>query len=164
MSYQNIQDMTEAKKAGRQMQRNSDTRTSSHNYLKAGRKKFRRSNLKPYDRTSTGQKTAHSRPLLRVQPGTKECPGKAQPIQPQRLIDNQVRTHFTSFMDEDYLHQLVLIFSAGQLKGHVGSRESLTNDQVIVIAIKHYHIEFEANTLFSLTHQNKSTSHPVKEG
>ena len=49
-------------------------------------------------------------------------------------------------MDEDYLHQLVLIFSAGQLKDHVGSWESLTNDQVILDAIKHYHIEFEANT------------------
>ena len=49
-------------------------------------------------------------------------------------------------MDEDYLHQLVVSFSAGQLKDHVGSWESLTNDQVILDAIKHYHIEFEANT------------------
>ena len=49
-----LKDMTEAKKAGRQMQRNSDTRTSSHNYLKAGRQKSRRSNFKPYDWTSTG--------------------------------------------------------------------------------------------------------------
>ena len=49
-------------------------------------------------------------------------------------------------MDGDYLHQMVRIFSAGQLKDHVGSWESLTNDQVILDAIKHYHIEFEANT------------------
>ena len=35
---------------------------------------------------------------------------------------------------------------AGQLKDHVGSLESLTNDQVILDVIKHYHIEFEANT------------------
>ena len=49
-------------------------------------------------------------------------------------------------MDEDYLHQLVVSFSAGQLKDHVGSWESLTNDQVILDAIKHYHIEFEVNT------------------
>ena len=49
-------------------------------------------------------------------------------------------------MDEDYLHQLVLNLSAGHLKDHVGSWESLTNDQVILDAIKHYHIEFEANT------------------
>ena len=35
-----LKDMTKAKKAGRQMQRSSDTRTSSHNYLKAGRQKF----------------------------------------------------------------------------------------------------------------------------
>ena len=34
----------------------------------------------------------------------------------------------------------------GQLKDHVGSLESLTNDQVILDAIKHYHIEFKANT------------------
>ena len=100
-----LKDMAEAKKAGRQMQRNSDTRTSSHNYLKAGRQKFRRSNFKPYDQTSTGQKTSHPRPCFRVRPGTKECPEKTQPIQQQRLIDNQVRTHFTSFMDGDYLHQ-----------------------------------------------------------
>ena len=59
-----LKDMAEAKKAGRQMQRNSDTRTSSHNYLKAGRQKSRRSNFKPYDRTSTGQKTSHPRPFL----------------------------------------------------------------------------------------------------
>ena len=37
-----LKDMAEAKKAGQQMQRNSDTRTSSHNYLKARRQKFRR--------------------------------------------------------------------------------------------------------------------------
>ena len=49
-------------------------------------------------------------------------------------------------MDGDYLHQMVLNFSAGQLKDHVGSWESLTSDQVILDAIKHYHIEFEANT------------------
>ena len=49
-------------------------------------------------------------------------------------------------MDGDYLHQMVLNFSAGQLKDHAGSSESLTSDQVILDAIKHYHIEFEANT------------------
>ena len=49
-------------------------------------------------------------------------------------------------MDEDYLHQLVLNFSAGRLKDHVGSWESLTNEQVILGAVKHYHIEFEAHT------------------
>jgi len=49
-------------------------------------------------------------------------------------------------MDRDYLHQMVLNFSAEQLKDHVGSWESLTSDQVILDAIKHYHIEFEANT------------------
>ena len=54
--------------------------------------------------------------------------------------------HLTSFMDRDYLHQMVLNFSARQLKDHVGSWESLTSDQVILDAIKHYHIEFEANT------------------
>ena len=41
---------------------------------------------------------------------------------------------------------MVFTFSAGQLKDHVGSWESLTSDQVIRDAIKHYHIEFEADT------------------
>ena len=49
-------------------------------------------------------------------------------------------------MDEDHLHQLVLNFSVGQLKDRVVSWESLIRDQVILDAIKHYHIEFEANT------------------
>ena len=91
-----LKDMAEAKKAGRQMQRNSDTRTSSHNYLKAGRWKFRRSNFKPSDWTSTGQKTSHPRSFFRVRLGTKECPEKTQPIKQQRIIDNQVRTHLRS--------------------------------------------------------------------
>lgn len=71
-----LKDMAEAKKAGRQMQRNSDTRTSSHNYLKAGRQKFRRSNFKPYDRTSTGQKTSHPRPFLGYSRAQKSAPKK----------------------------------------------------------------------------------------
>ena len=71
-----LKDMTEAKKVGRQMQRNSDTRTSSHNYLKAGRQKFRRSNFKPYDRTSTDQKTSHPRPFLGYSRAQKSAPKK----------------------------------------------------------------------------------------
>ena len=71
-----LKDMAEAKKAGRQMQRNSDTRTSSHNYLKAGRQKFRRSNFKPYDRISTGQKTSHPRPFLGYGRAQKSAPKK----------------------------------------------------------------------------------------
>ncbi|PFX15027.1 hypothetical protein AWC38_SpisGene20779 [Stylophora pistillata] len=59
-----LKDMADAKKAGQQMQKTSDTRTSSHNYLKAGRQKFRPSNFKPYHRTFTGQKTSQTRPLL----------------------------------------------------------------------------------------------------
>ena len=35
-----LKDMTEPKKTGKQMQRTSDTHTSSHNYLKAGKPKF----------------------------------------------------------------------------------------------------------------------------
>ena len=62
-----LKEMAEAKKAGRQMQKTSDTRTSSHGFMKAGRPKFRRSNFKPYDRpygrTST-QKTPQQRPFL----------------------------------------------------------------------------------------------------
>ena len=71
-----LKDMAEAKKAGRQTQRNSDTRTSSHNYLKAERQKFRRSNFKPYDRTSTGQKTSHPRPFLGYGRAQKSAPKK----------------------------------------------------------------------------------------
>ena len=71
-----LKDLAEAKKAGRQMQRNSDTRTSSHNYLKAGRQKFRRRNFKPYDRTSTGQKTSHPRPFLGYSRAQKSAPKK----------------------------------------------------------------------------------------
>ena len=71
-----LKDMTEANKAGRQMQRYSDTRTSSHNYLRAGRQKSRRSNFKPYDRTSTGQKTSHPRPFLGYSRAQKSSPKK----------------------------------------------------------------------------------------
>ena len=71
-----LNDMAEAKKAGRQMQRNSDTRISSHDYLKAGRQKFRCSNFKPYDRTSTGQKTSHPRPFLGYGRAQKSTPKK----------------------------------------------------------------------------------------
>ena len=49
-------------------------------------------------------------------------------------------------MDGDYSHQMVLLFSAGQMIDHVDSWESLTSDQVILDAIKHYHIAFEAIT------------------
>ena len=52
-----LKDMANTKKAGQQMQRNSDTCTSSHNYLKAGRQKFQCLNFKPYDQTSTSQKS-----------------------------------------------------------------------------------------------------------
>ena len=71
-----LKDMAEAKKAGRQMQRTSDTRTSSHSYLKAGRQKFRRSTFKPYDRTSTGQKTSNPRPFLGYSRAQKSAPKK----------------------------------------------------------------------------------------
>ena len=71
-----LKDMADAKKAGQQMQRTSDTRTSSHNYLKAGRQKFRRSNFKPYHWTSTGQKTSQTRPFLGYSRGHKSAPKK----------------------------------------------------------------------------------------
>ena len=58
-----LKEMSEAKKAGRQMQKTSDTRTSNHGFTKAGRQKFRRSNFNPYDRTSS-QKTPQQRPFL----------------------------------------------------------------------------------------------------
>ena len=35
-------------------------------------------------------------------------------------------------------------FRAGQLRDHVSAWESLTSDSFILDAIKHYHIEFEA--------------------
>ena len=79
-----LKDTAEAKKAGRQMQRNSDPRTSSHNYLKAGRQKFRRSNFKPYDRTSTGQKTSHPCPFLGYGRAQKSAPKK-----PSQSNDNK---------------------------------------------------------------------------
>lgn len=71
-----LKDKADAKKAGQQMQRTSDTRTSSHNYLKAGRQKFRRSNFKPYHWTSTGQKTSQTRPFLGYSQGHKSAPKK----------------------------------------------------------------------------------------
>ena len=62
-----LKEMAEAKKAGRQMQKTSDTRTSSYGFTKAGRQKFRRSNFKPYDRPydrTSSQKRPQQHPFL----------------------------------------------------------------------------------------------------
>ena len=44
----------------------------------------------------------------------------------------------------DDLRKSVELFRAGQVRHHLPFWESLTNDPVILDAIKHYHIEFEA--------------------
>ena len=62
-----LKEISEAKKVGRQMQKTSDTPTSSHGFTKAGRQKIHHSNFKPYDRPydrTSSQKTPKQRPLL----------------------------------------------------------------------------------------------------
>lgn len=74
-----LEDMAEAKKVGRQMQKTSETRTASQGYFKAGRQKFRRPNFKPYDRPSS-QKTSQQRPFLGYSRAQKSAQKK--PSQP----------------------------------------------------------------------------------
>ena len=57
-----LKEMAEAKKAGRKMQKTSETRTASQGSFKAGRQKFLRPTFKPYDRTSS-LKTSQQRPF-----------------------------------------------------------------------------------------------------
>ena len=75
-----LKEMSEAKKAGRQMQKSSVTRTSNHGFTKAGRQKFRRSNFKPYDRSydrTSSQKTPQQRPFLGYSRAHKSAQKKA---------------------------------------------------------------------------------------
>ena len=74
-----LKDMAEAKKVGRQMQKTSETQTSSQGYFKAGLQKFRRPNFKPYDRPSS-QKTSQQRPFLGYSRAQKSAQKK--PSQP----------------------------------------------------------------------------------
>ena len=57
-----LKDMAEAKKAGQQMQKPSETLTASQGYFKAGRQEFRRPNFEPYDRTPS-HKTSQKHPF-----------------------------------------------------------------------------------------------------
>lgn len=47
-------------------------------------------------------------------------------------------------MDTDLLSHLVLNFKAGCVKDHLDNWRSVTTDPVILDAIQHHHIEFEA--------------------
>ena len=47
-------------------------------------------------------------------------------------------------VDVDLLSHLVLNFQAGCIKDHIADWKSVTTDPVILDAVKHYHIEFEA--------------------
>ena len=46
-------------------------------------------------------------------------------------------------VDADLPSHLVLNFKAGCIKDHIANWKSVTTDPVILVAVKHYHIEFE---------------------
>ena len=51
----------------------------------------------------------------------------------------------SSTIDQDDLRRKCLTFQAGFVSQHSRNWELLTSDPVILDAIKHYHIEFEAD-------------------
>ena len=61
----------------------------------------------------------------------------------------------TTNINLEDLHKRVENFKAGQVKHHLPMWESLTNDPVILDAIKHHHIEFEAESPTQRIRPNK---------
>ena len=61
----------------------------------------------------------------------------------------------TTNINLEDLHKRVDNFKAGQVKHHLPMWESLTNDPVILDAIKHHHIEFEAESPTQRIRPNK---------
>ena len=84
-----------------------------------------------------GQTTATRRTLTRHNRGTGE----------------QNSSRYNCYLNE--LHKWVEHFRAGQVKHHLPFWESLTNDPVILDAIKHHHIEFEAEYPTQTVQPNK---------
>ncbi|CAH3127686.1 unnamed protein product [Porites lobata] len=94
-----LEDMAEAKKVGRQMQKTSETRTASLGYFKAGRQKFRRPNFKPYDRPSC-QKTSQQRPFLGYSRAQKSAQKKpSEPTNKTQSLGNICMGH----IDDSFL-------------------------------------------------------------
>lgn len=62
----------------------------------------------------------------------------------QDTIEQVRETVPTTSVNLDNLQKRVELFGAGQVKHHLLFWESLTNDPVILDAIRHHHIEFEA--------------------
>ena len=66
----------------------------------------------------------------------------------------QVNNRITS-VNIDNLHKRTQLFRAGQVKNHLLNWESLTNDPMILDAIKHHHIEFEGQYRTQMVKPNK---------
>ena len=126
-----LKDMSEAKKAGQQMQ-------------------------KPYSNSfhrGAVQQINQPPAFFGARPPINTVPEKAvsqqqQQHQQQKLVSSsyeEVGKHelFCHTCLEKY-RGMVHTFRAGQLREHVSAWESLTSDSFILDAIKHYHIEFES--------------------
>ena len=99
-----LKDMAEAKKIGQQMQRNSNTCTSSRNYLNVGRQKFWCSSFKPHDqKTSHPHNSLASSVMNRTVPPFKMAVNKTLRKKWRHITST---SHFSPAWGEPYPHRL----------------------------------------------------------
>ena len=144
-----LKEMSEVKRAGQQMQKATSGSTYTN---KASNSKAPRS--KPYDRPLNRLNAFKRRPFLGHSRATN--PDKGEQELPKVPVEQQVREIVpTTNINLEDLHKRVENFKAGQVKHHLPMWESLTNDPVILDAIRHHHIEFEAESPAQRIRPNK---------
>ena len=82
---------------------------------------------------------------------------------PKVPVEQQLREiDSTTNINLEDLHKSVENFKAGQVKHHLPLWESLTNDLIILDAIKHHHIEFEVGFPKQMARPNKIHFSPME--
>lgn len=140
--------MSEVKRAGQQMQK--VTNGSAHTAKASGLKNQR---SKPYDRPCFQAPS-----FFRTWPHINSDQGKQQ--QPEELSQDTIEEQVSepgpdASVNLSDLYKQVEHFRAGQVRHHLPFWESLTNDPVILDAIKHHHIECEAEYPTQTVQPNK---------
>ena len=94
--------------------------------------------------------------FFRTWPGISSDKGE----QPEELPQTTIEQVLPSRIHIDDFHKWVEFFKAGQVKHHLPMWESLTNDPFISDAIKHHHVELEAEYPIQRVRPNKAYFSP----